>query len=106
MGELHDLADWRARRRAREDVSMGAPPFVLEEPCPGCGARRVATMVWRRLEDASAGGAAAAIPFPRMDPHFVCRDGAVVHQEITDAGVALVGWSGILGHFEPERESG
>jgi hypothetical protein len=41
-----------------------------------------------------------------MDPHFVCRDGAVVHQEITDAGVALVGWSGILGHFEPERESG
>ena len=102
MGELHDLAGWRARRRARGDVPMGAAPFVLEEPCPGCGAERVAVMVWRRLEGADSG----VVPFPRLEPHFVCRGGEVVHQEITDAGVALTGWSGILGHFEPERESG
>ena len=101
MGELHDLSAWRARRRERDDVPMGAAPFVLEDPCPGCGAERVATMVWRRVE-----GAAEPVPFPRVAPHFVCRDGEVVHQDVTDAGVRLVGWSGILGHFEPERESG
>jgi hypothetical protein len=37
-----------------------------------------------------------------MEPHFLCRDGAVVCQEITDAGIRLKGWSGILGHFEEE----
>ena len=99
MGDLHDLSAWRARRRARHDVPMGAAPFVLEEPCPGCGAERVATMVWRRMKE-------DVEPFPRFSPHFLCRDGEVVHQEITDAGVRLVGWTGILGHFEPERESG
>jgi hypothetical protein len=35
-----------------------------------------------------------------MEPHFLCRDGDVVWQEVTDAGIALAGWTGILGHFE------
>jgi hypothetical protein len=101
MGELHEIAAWRARRAAREDVPIGAPPFVLEEPCPGCGERRVATMVWRQNAAASL-----PVPLPRMEPHFLCRDGEVVWQEVTDAGIPLFRWSEILGHFEPERESG
>lgn len=76
---------------------MDAPPFVLEEPCPGCGTRRVATMVWRLLSLSEP-----PVALPRMEPHFLCRDGAVVCQEITDAGIRLTGWSGILGHFEEE----
>ena len=95
MGEIHRIAEWRARRAAQEDIPMGAPPFALEEPCPGCGERRVATMVWR-----SESPQTRPIPLPRMEPHFLCRDGHVVWQEVTDAGIALTGWTGILGHFE------
>jgi len=94
MGGIERLSDWRARRASRDDVPMDAPPFVLEEPCPGCGRQRVATMVWRRLSPD------AYVPLPRMEPHFVCHDGGVLFQEITDAGIATTGWSGILGHFE------
>jgi hypothetical protein len=97
MGELHRIDSWRARRAAQEDVPMDAPPFVLEEPCPGCGARRVATMVWRVLSPSEP-----PVALPRMEPHFLCRDGSVVCQEITDAGIRLTGWSGILGHFDEE----
>lgn len=95
MGEIHRIAEWRARRAGGGDVLIGAPLFILEEPCPGCGERRVATMVWRRPS-----ADAPAVPLPRMAPHFLCRDGEVVWQEITDAGLPLTGWSAILGHFE------
>ena len=95
MGELCPISEWRARRSAESDVEIGAPPFVLEEPCPGCGARRVATMVWR-------GTGAFPIALPRVEPHFLCRDGEVVWQDVTDAGISLTGWSQILGHFEEE----
>ncbi|MGH9366109.1 MAG: hypothetical protein ACRD3M_00355 [Thermoanaerobaculia bacterium] len=101
MGEVHRIALWRARRAAKDDVLVGAPPFVLEEPCPGCGQRRVATMVWRRPSSTSL-----PAPLPRMEPHFLCRDGEVVWQEVTDAGIPLSRWSEILGRFEAERESG
>jgi hypothetical protein len=74
---------------------MVAPPFLLEEPCPGCGIPRVATMVWRRTGQEST-------PLPRVEPHFLCRGGEVLYQEVTDAGISLTGWSGILGHFEEE----
>jgi hypothetical protein len=100
MGEIHRIAQWRARRAARHDVPMDAPPFALEEPCPGCGERRVATMVWR-----SESGDAPPVALPRMAPHFLCRDGEVVCQEVTDAGIPLAGWTRILGHFE-EAASG
>lgn len=100
MGEIHQIDAWRARRAARNDVPIGAPPFILEAPCPGCGARRVATMVWRPIS-----ADASPMPLPRMTPHFLCRDGEVVWQEITDAGIPLAEWSEILGHFdEPETE--
>jgi len=94
MGELRDIAVWRAARAARDDVLIGSPPFVLEEPCPGCGCERISTMVWR----ASSGRPAR--PFPRVEPHFLCRDGRVVWQEITDAPIPVSGWSRILGHFD------
>lgn len=97
MGELHDIAVWRARKLAESDIPIGAPPFVLEEPCAGCGARRVSTMVWRN--DASRG---RRVPFPRVEPHFLCRDGRVVWQEITDAPIAVSQWSEILGRFDEE----
>ena len=97
MGEIHQIADWRARRAAREDVPIGAPPFILEEPCPGCGARRVATMVWR--QDSLA---ASQAPLPRMAPHFLCRGGEAIRQEITDAGIPPSEWTRILGHFEED----
>ena len=100
MENVERISDWRIRRAAANDVPIGAPPFVLETPCPGCGERRVATMVWRR---APAGG--PSTPLPRMEPHFLCRDGEVVWQEVTDAGIPLTGWSGILGHFEEREES-
>ncbi len=95
MAEVEDIAAWRARRLAREDILIGAPPFVLVEPCPGCGARRVTTMVWRRR--ASDG---QRIPFPRIEPHFLCRDGRVVWQELSDAPIPVSDWSSILGRFE------
>ena len=95
MGEVHDIAAWRARREAKEDIPMGAPQFVLEEPCEGCGSRRVSTMVWRN--DPSRG---RRVPFPRVEPHFLCRDGRVLWQEITDAPIPIMQWSTIFGHFE------
>jgi hypothetical protein len=98
MGEIHRIAEWRARRAAEGDALMDVPPFALEEPCPGCGERRVATMVWRSAPDAPP------VALPRMAPHFLCRDGEVF-QEVTDAGIRLSGWTGILGRFE-EAASG
>jgi hypothetical protein len=95
VGEVHDIAAARARRAARDDVAMGAPPFVLQDPCAGCGERRVTTMVWRN--DPSRG---RRVPFPRVEPHFLCRDGRVLWQEITDAPIPVSDWSGILGRFE------
>ena len=94
MGEVHDIAQWRARKAARSDIPIGAPPFVLAEPCEGCGEQRVSTMVWRMD---STGQRA---PFPRIEPHFLCRGGRVLWQEITDAPIPVSSWSGILGHFE------
>jgi len=95
MGDVEQLSQWRARRKAATDIPIGAPPFALEEPCAGCGAQRVSTMVWRQ---ACAG--AERIPFPRIEPHFFCQDGRVVWQEITDAPIPLSGWSRILGRFQ------
>jgi hypothetical protein len=92
-----ELARWRARRNRTRDVPMGAAPFVLEAPCPGCGAERVATMVFREV----AGGG-RAVPLPRMEPHFECRGGRVLHQEITDAPIQVSEWSRILGRFREE----
>jgi hypothetical protein len=101
MGEILRIADFRARRAARADVPIGAAPFVLEDPCPGCGQRRVATMVWRRVSED-----ALPVPLPRMEPHFLCRGGEVLFQEITDAGIPLSDWSEILGHFEEASSAG
>jgi hypothetical protein len=98
MGELVQIARWRAQRIAATDIPVGAAPFALEEPCPGCGARRVSTMVWRLTRPEGK-----RIPFPRIEPHFLCRDGEVLWQEITDAPVPISDWSGILGHFEESR---
>jgi hypothetical protein len=95
MGEVHDIATLRARRAAQDDVPMGGPPFVLEEPCTGCGSRRTSIMVWRNDPTRSR-----RVPFPRVEPHFLCRDGHVVFQEITDAPIPVSAWSTILGHFE------
>jgi hypothetical protein len=95
MDNVVELSQWRARRVAATDIPIGAPPFALEEPCAGCGARRVSTMVWRQ---SCAGG--ERVPFPRIEPHFFCEDGRVVWQEITDAPIPISGWSRILGRFE------
>ena len=101
MGNVEQIAEWRARRVAGRDVAIGAPPFVLEEPCPGCGAPRVSTMVWRALSSDRP-----AVPFPRIEPHFLCREGRVLWQDITDAPIPVSGWSEILGRFrEPEAGS-
>ena len=97
MGEVHDIAVWRARKLAEGDIPIGAPPFVLEEPCRGCGTRRVSTMVWRN--DPARG---RLVPFPRVEPHFRCRDGRVLWQEITESPIPISAWSGILGHFEED----
>src|SRR5476649_946324 len=107
MGTVEDIGPWRARRAQRaqraqgaqsaeraqqelweqraepaaavQDISMGAPPFVLEEPCPGCGAERVSEMVWR-LEPGKN-----PLPLPRIAPHFLCQDDVVVFQDVTDS---------------------
>lgn len=92
-----EIAPWRARRARTHDVPMGAAPFVLEEPCPGCGVERVATMVWRSSPEGER-----AVPLPRMDPHFECRDGAVLYQDITDSPLPISFWSRILGRFREE----
>jgi hypothetical protein len=99
MGEVHDIAIWRARRAAGDDIPIGAPPFVLQDACPGCGARRVSTMVWRMNP-----GKGRRVAFPRIAPHFLCRDGRVLWQEITDAPIPISAWSGILGQFEMAQE--
>jgi hypothetical protein len=98
MGEVVQIGQWRARQKAASDIPIGAPPFALEEPCPGCGARRVSTMVWRLV---AADG--RRVPFPRIEPHFFCEAGRVVWQEITDAPMAISGWSRILGRFEESK---
>jgi hypothetical protein len=92
---ITEIAAWRARRMAASDIPIGAPPFVLVEPCPGCGTRRVTTMVWRM--NPSTGGRVA---FPRVEPHFFCRDGRILWQEISDAPIPVTAWSRILGQFE------
>ena len=94
MGRVVQIGPWRARRQACNDIPMGSPPFVLEEACDGCGARRFSTMVWRE----SACGRRVA--FPRIEPHFLCHEGEVIWQEITDAPLPISAWSGILGHFD------
>lgn len=93
-----ELARWRARRDRSRDVPMGVAPFVLEEPCPGCGAERVATMVFREV----SGSGGRSMPLPRMDPHFECRGGRVLHQEITESPVPITAWVKILGRFRDE----
>ena len=101
LGRVEQIAEWRARRKARQDVPIGAPPFVLEEPCPGCGAERVSTMVWRAVSPGSR-----PVPFPRIEPHFFCRDGHVLWQDITDAPIPVSRWTGIFGHFEEAKTGG
>jgi hypothetical protein len=98
--EITEIAAWRARKAAATDIPIGAPPFVLREPCPGCSERRITTMVWRM--NSATGGRVA---FPRVAPHFLCRHGRVLWQEITDAPIPVSAWSGILGQFEA-AESG
>jgi hypothetical protein len=100
MGEVHDIGTWRARKAAARDVEMGAPPFVLEEPCPGCGAERVGTMVWRMFRTSDS--TEREVPFPRIEPHFLCCDGRVVHQEITDSPAPVTSWKQIFGRFRQE----
>jgi hypothetical protein len=97
MSEIYDIAEWRARKRAADDIPIGAPPFLLEEPCSGCGERRISTMVWRMNPARDR-----RVAFPRIEPHFLCRNGRVVFQEITDAPIPLSAWSGILGRFEAQ----
>lgn len=94
MGQVEQIADWRARKAAADDVPMGAPPFVLEDPCAGCGAERVGIMVWRKLSPGER-----PVPFPRVEPHFLCRDGRVLFQEITDSAMPVSSWTRILGRF-------
>ena len=96
MGVVQNIAEWRVRRAAADDVSMGAPPFVLEEACPGCGAERVGTMVWRPT------GLDRPTAMPRIAPHFLCRDGLVVYQDITDSPEPVSSWRRILGRFQSE----
>lgn len=91
-----ELACWRDRRDRTRDIPMGAAPFVLEDACPGCGAERVAIMVFRETR----GGGRA--PLPRIEPHFECRDGRVLHQEITDSPMPITEWSRILGRFRQD----
>jgi len=108
---LVELLAWRARRNRSRDIPMGSAPFVLEDPCPGCGVERVATMVFRfgddsRFGDGSereeAGPGASPVPLPRMAPHFECRRGRVLYQEITDAPLPVSEWARILGRFREE----
>ena len=108
---LVQLLTWRARRDRSRDIPMGSAPFVLEDPCPGCGVERVATMVFRFGDDFRSGDvgtsegtgpAASPVPLPRMEPHFECRRGRVLYQEITDAPLPVSEWARILGRFREE----
>ena len=94
MAVVEQISLWRARKAAAADEPIGALPFALVEPCPGCGAERVSTMVWRRTASGEE-----RIPFPRIAPHYLCRDGSVVFQDITDAPMPVSSWKGILGRF-------
>jgi hypothetical protein len=97
MGVVEDIGLWRARRAqqvASHDVAMGAPPFVLEEPCPGCGAERIGEMVWRSQPGKRP------LPLPRIAPHFLCREGRVVYQDVTDSPEPVTSWKQILGRFQ------
>ena len=94
MAVVEEISEWRARKAAAQDVPLGASPFVLEERCAGCGAERVGALVWRKLSPEQP-----AIPFPRIEPHFLCRDGRVLFQEITDAPLPVASWNRILGRF-------
>ena len=93
-GNVEPIAVWRARRAAAKDLPMGVPPFVLEEPCPGCGVERVGILVWREVSPSRPASA-----FPRIEPHFQCEEGRVLFQEITDAPIPVSAWVGILGRF-------
>lgn len=94
MAVVEQISEWRARRTAAADVPIGGPPFVLEEACAGCGAERVGTLVWREMSPGRD-----PVPFPRIAPHFLCRGGRVLFQEITDAPAPVSSWTGILGRF-------
>jgi hypothetical protein len=98
MGNLIRIAEWRARRgqaqAAFADEPMGAPPFALLEACPGCGSERISTMVWRTILPE-----AAPVPFPRFSPHYLCENGQVVYQDITDAPLLPAAWKTVLGRF-------
>ena len=94
MSEIYDIAEWRARKRAADDIPIGAPPFLLEEPCPGCGAHRFSTMVWRRNPATDR-----RVAFPRIEPHYLCRDGHVLYQDITDAPLPVASWKKVMGRF-------
>ena len=94
MAPVVDISEWRARRSAARDVPMEVPPFALLEPCPGCGAERVSTMVWRAFAPD-----ADPVPFPRIEPHFLCSDGHVVYQEITEAPIPVESWKKVMGRF-------
>lgn len=94
MASIVDISAWRAKRVASQDEPMGVPPFTLLELCPGCGSERVSTMVWRASEPG-----AEPIPFPRIEPHFLCRDGRVLFQEITDAPMPPSSWKRVMGRF-------
>ena len=92
---ITEIDAWRARKMAASDIPIGAPPFVLQEPCPGCGTRRVTMMVWR-LKSVTG----RRVAFPRVEPHFQCAGGRILWQEITDAPIPVSAWSRILGRFE------
>jgi len=59
-----------------------------------------------RLADGSegeeVGPAVSPVPLPRMEPHFECRRGRVLYQEITDAPLPVSEWARILGRFREE----
>ncbi|MEP6802804.1 MAG: hypothetical protein ABJC07_12730 [Acidobacteriota bacterium] len=94
MAVVTRISEWRARRAAAGDVPIGAPPFVLIEPCAGCGSERVGALVWRQTV-----AGADPVPYPRIEPHYLCREGRVVFQDITDAPIPQSAWTGILGRF-------
>ncbi|MEO8190221.1 MAG: hypothetical protein ABI682_07740 [Acidobacteriota bacterium] len=94
MAVVVEISEWRARRAGAADVPIGAPPFVLIEPCGGCGSERVGALVWRQTTPD-----ADPVPYPRIEPHFLCSNGRVVYQDISDAPIPLSAWTGILGRF-------
>ena len=51
-------------------------------------------MVWR-----SAGPDCDGVPFPRIEPHYLCREGHVLYQDITDAPIPVESWKRVMGRF-------